>query len=75
MKSVEDPKFLLLGKAKELRKRAGESQELDELIEMAEGIIKQNFYGAFGYMMTAAQLTDMEDHLEELITVMRKGTR
>ena len=73
MKSVDDPEFLLLKKAKELKKRVGESPELDEMIAMAEGIIQQNFYGAFAYMMAASELTDMKKQLDVLITMLTEA--
>jgi len=54
MKMVNDPEFILLRKAQELKKRLGNSEEINELIEMAEGIIDQNIKGALLYMLTAA---------------------
>ena len=73
MKSVDDPEFLLLQKAKELKKRIGESPELDEMITMAEGIIQQNFYGAFAYMIAASELTDMRKQLDALIKMLTEA--
>ncbi len=61
MKMVNDPEFILLRKAQELKKRLGNSEEINELIEMAEGIIDQNIKGALLYMMTAMDQTEVKD--------------
>ena len=61
MKRVSDPEFLLLRKAQELKKRLGNVSEMDELIEMAEGIIDQNVKGALLYMFTAMDQTNIKD--------------
>lgn len=49
VKGVEDPEFILLRKARELKKRLGDTEEINELIEMTEGIIDQNIKGALLY--------------------------
>lgn len=61
MKAVSDPEFILLRKAQELKKRLGDSEEIDELINMAEGIVDQNIKGALLYMMTAIDQTEVKD--------------
>jgi len=61
MKSIDDPEFLLLEKAKEIKKKIGESEEIDELIKMAESIINQNYKGALMYIMTALDHVDIKN--------------
>ncbi len=61
MKGVSDPEFLLLRKAREIKERAGDTKEIDELIEMAEGIIDQNVKGALLYLMTAMDQSKVND--------------
>lgn len=72
MKNIEDAEFLLLRKAKELKKRMGDSEEIEELIAMAEGIIRQNFHGAFNYLLTAVEVADMQEEVERLINTLKK---
>jgi len=61
MKNVNDPEFLLLRKAREIRERVSDTKEIDELIAMAEGIIDQNVKGALLYMMTAMDQSQIND--------------
>ncbi|MCZ6802798.1 MAG: hypothetical protein O7D86_02385 [Proteobacteria bacterium] len=61
MKVVSDPEFLLLRKAQEIKKRMRDSEEIDELIKMAEGIVDQNIKGALLYMMTAIDQAEIKD--------------
>jgi hypothetical protein len=61
MKAVSDPEFILLRKAQELKKRLGDSEEIDELIHMAKGIVDQNIKGALLYMMTAIDQAAVKD--------------
>ena len=61
MKAVSDPEFILLRKAQELKKRLGESEEIDELINMAKGIVDQNIKSPLLYMMTTIDQTEVKD--------------
>ncbi len=72
MKGVDDPEFILLRKAKELKTRIGESEEIDELIMMTEGIIQQNLYAAVGYIALAVEFTDRKEQIDILIQSMEK---
>ncbi len=61
MKSIDDPEFILLEKAREIKKRIRNSEEIDELVKLAEGIVDQNFKGALLYIMTAIDRTEIKD--------------
>ncbi len=61
MKAIDDPEFILLRKAQELKKRLGNSEEIDELVKMAEGIVDQNVKSALLYIMTAMDQTQVKD--------------
>jgi hypothetical protein len=69
LKSVDDPEFILLQKAREVKKRKGDPEAVDELIELAEGIINQNFKGALLYLMTATRYVEIKD-LDKLIELI-----
>ena len=71
MKGVDDPEFLLLEKAREVKKRNSDPEAIDELIQLAERIVTQNFKGALMYVMTALETVNT-DEMEEMIKFMKE---
>jgi hypothetical protein len=67
---VSNPEFILLRKAQELKKRLGNSEEIEELVNMTEGIIDQNIKVALLDIMTAMDQTELKDGdiLKEMFT-------
>lgn len=70
MKKIDDPELVLLQKIKELKNSIGESKEIDELIVLAEIVVRERFQHALSYMMKAMQQVDMKEELDVIIKKM-----
>ena len=74
MKGIDDPEFLLLEKAREVKKRQHDPEAIDELIDLAESIISQNFKGALMYVITALDVVET-DELDKMVEFLKENRK